>query len=124
VTTFTDFVPNNVAPFSFQPTLDGQVYTVRVTWNVFGQRWYVNLYDLAFDKPEVHVTRKGRDLYYGIFADIWPRNKKIELRGLDKNTTYEVYDYANRRSLGDLKGADPYLQIGFKDSLLIRVRPR
>ena len=47
--------------------------------------------------------RKGRDLYYGIFADVWPRDKfKIELRGLDKNRTYEVYDYANRRSLGAL----------------------
>jgi len=84
---------------------------------------YVNLYDLAFDKPEVHVLRKGRDSYYGIFADVWPRDKyKIELRGLDKDQTYEVYDYANRRSLGTLKGAQPVLNIAFKDSLLLRVR--
>jgi alpha-galactosidase len=84
---------------------------------------YVNLYDLAFDKPEVHVLRKGRDLYYGIFADVWPHDKyKIELRGLDKAQTYEVYDYANRRSLGTLKGAQPILNIAFKDSLLLRVR--
>ena len=85
---------------------------------------YVNLYDLAFDTPEAHVVRKGKDMYYGIYADTWPRNKRIELRGLDKGATYEVYDYANRRSLDDVKGAQPYLQTGFKNSLLIRVRPR
>ena len=45
---------------------------------------YVNLYDIAFDKPEVHVVRKGADLYYGIFADVWGKNRRIELRGLDK----------------------------------------
>ena len=85
---------------------------------------YVNLYDLAFDKPEVHVLRKGKDLYYGIFADVWPRDKfKIELRGLDRTLRYEVYDYANRRSLGVIKGAAPVLNHAFKDSLLLRLRP-
>jgi alpha-galactosidase len=84
---------------------------------------YVNLYDLAFDAPEVHVVRKGVAMYYGIYADAWPRNKRIELRGLDKGVTYEVYDYANRKPMGEVKGAEPYLQIGFKNSLLLRVRP-
>jgi alpha-galactosidase len=83
---------------------------------------YVNLYDLAFDKPEVHVVRKGQEMYYGIFADVWPRRRPIELRGLDKDKTYEVYDYGNRQELGTLKGAEPYLRIAFKDSLLLRVR--
>lgn len=40
------FTPNTVAPFQFQPTLDDSVYTVIVTWNLFGQRWYINLYAL------------------------------------------------------------------------------
>ncbi|MCX6625091.1 MAG: alpha-galactosidase, partial [Acidobacteria bacterium] len=85
---------------------------------------YLNLYDLAFDKPEGHVIRKGRDLYFGFFADVWPRDRyKIELRGLEKDGVYEVYDYANRRDLGTVKGADPRLNIAFKDSLLLRVRP-
>ena len=89
-----------------------------------GHAEYVNLYDLAFDRPEVHVLRKGRDLYYGIFADVWPRDKyKIELRGLDKDMTYEVYDYANRRALGTVKGEKPLLNMAFKESLLLRVRP-
>ena len=46
MTTYTDFVPGPQAPFQFQPTLDGQVYTAIVTWNLFGQRWYLNLYGL------------------------------------------------------------------------------
>lgn len=40
------FQPSNVAPFQFQPTLDGQSYVVIVTWNLFGQRYYFNVYDL------------------------------------------------------------------------------
>ena len=84
---------------------------------------YLNLYDLAFDQPEVHVVRKGADMYYGVFADIWPRNRRIELRGLDKQTNYEVYDYANRRALGTVSGNQPFLRVAFKDSLLVRLRP-
>lgn len=46
VATF-DFVPTTNATFTFQPTLDGQVYNVIVTWNLFGQRFYVNIYELG-----------------------------------------------------------------------------
>lgn len=46
MTTVTPFVPSLLAPFQFQPTLDGQVYTVIVTWNLAGQRYYVNVYTL------------------------------------------------------------------------------
>ncbi len=87
------------------------------------QAEYVNLYDLAFDKPEVHVVRKGNQMYYGIFADYWPRTVAIELRGLDKDTNYEVYDYGNRRMIGQVKGSEPRVKVGFKDSLLLRVKP-
>lgn len=37
------FAPSPTAPFQFQPTLDGEVYHVVVTWNLFGQRYYVNV---------------------------------------------------------------------------------
>lgn len=47
MTTFTNFAPSPQTPFQFQPTLDGQAYTVVVTWNLFGQRYYVNIYDLG-----------------------------------------------------------------------------
>lgn len=42
-----DFIPTQSAPFQFQPTLDGQVYNAVVTWNLFAQRYYLNVYDLA-----------------------------------------------------------------------------
>ncbi len=88
-----------------------------------GAAEYLNLYDLAFDKPEIHVVRKGADLYYGIFAAYWPQTKAISLRGLNPKGKYEVYDYGNRRSLGTLEGANPILHTGFRDHLLVRLRP-
>jgi len=47
VTIYYDFAPSASAPFQFQPTLDGNVYSVVVTWNLFGQRYYINIYDLS-----------------------------------------------------------------------------
>lgn len=47
MTTYYDFTPNAQAPFQFQPTLDGQTYSAFVTWSLFGQRYYLNLYDLS-----------------------------------------------------------------------------
>ncbi|MFB3830206.1 MAG: alpha-galactosidase [Bryobacteraceae bacterium] len=84
---------------------------------------YLNLYDLAFDKPEIHVVRKGADLYYGIFAEAWSRKRRIELRGLDPKLSYQVYDYANGRTLGTVSGAKPYFMQAFKSHLLLRLRP-
>jgi hypothetical protein len=42
------FTPNNsqTPPFSALITMDGVQYTLAITWNVFGQRWYTNLYAL------------------------------------------------------------------------------
>lgn len=84
---------------------------------------YVNLYDIAFDKPEVHVVRKAGQTYYGMFAAYWPRNRRIELRGLDPAKTYELYDYANKRNLGRVPGKGASVSVSFKDSLLLRARP-
>lgn len=47
MTTLTQFAPTINQNFSFQPTLDGSLYTVIVTWNLFGQRWVVNIYTLT-----------------------------------------------------------------------------
>ena len=47
MTTVYDFTPTASAPFQFQPTLDGTTYNVIITWNVFGQRYYINIYDLS-----------------------------------------------------------------------------
>jgi hypothetical protein len=47
--TTVPFVPSTTTAFSFQPTLNGITYNVVVTWNVFGQRYYINVYDLGGD---------------------------------------------------------------------------
>lgn len=47
MTTYVTFQPNTQAPFQFQATLDNNVYNVNVTWNLFGQRYYINVYDLS-----------------------------------------------------------------------------
>lgn len=44
MTTFVTFVADPASNFQFQATFDGQSYTVRITWNLFGQRYYVNIY--------------------------------------------------------------------------------
>ncbi len=43
MTSYFPFVPNVQAPFTFQPTLDRRQFAASVTWNLFGQRWYLNL---------------------------------------------------------------------------------
>ena len=45
MTTFP-FIPSSTTPFEFQPTLDGLQYTAFVKWNVFGRRYYLELYQL------------------------------------------------------------------------------
>lgn len=47
MTTYVDFTPSNYQPFQFQAELDGETYTVLVTWNLFGQRYYLNITSLA-----------------------------------------------------------------------------
>lgn len=44
--TVTLFQPTSTQVFSFTPTLDGQQYSLIVTWNLAGARWYINLYTL------------------------------------------------------------------------------
>jgi hypothetical protein len=45
MTTVIPFIPSNIKPYSFPVTLDGNTYSVTVTWNVSAQRFYINVYD-------------------------------------------------------------------------------
>lgn len=40
------FTPSPKSNFQFQPTLDGTVYNCLIKWNLFGQRYYLNIYTL------------------------------------------------------------------------------
>lgn len=41
------FTPSPLLNQVFNPILGGNTYTATITWNVFGQRWYLNLTDAA-----------------------------------------------------------------------------
>jgi len=84
---------------------------------------YLNLYDIAFDKPEAHVVRKNGSFYYAFFAERWGRLKPLKLKGLEQGKTYKVTDYANGVDLGTVQGEKSELFHAFADSLLLEVAP-
>lgn len=45
--TVTTFTPTASGPFAFDAMLDGQNYSCAVTWNLWAQRWYLNVYDTS-----------------------------------------------------------------------------
>jgi alpha-galactosidase len=79
---------------------------------------YVNLYDLAYDKPETHVIRKEGDMYYSFYHENW--DGEIEFRGLKPHVEYEVFDYVNDEVLGTLN-REKRIRLKFKDYLLVKV---
>lgn len=76
MTTFTTFSPSRITtpPFQFQAVLDGQVYNVSVSWNLFGRRWYVTV--LAPDGTRV-ATRAlvGSPTGFTIQSLVWSLGK-------------------------------------------------
>lgn len=81
---------------------------------------YLNLYDIAYDKPEAHVIKKNDRLYYAFYAEEW--DNSIELRGLDKNKTYTVCEYtADDKKTYTVDGAHPYITPRFTRDYLIEV---
>lgn len=42
-TTTYPFTGDEVKAISFQPTLDGTVYSASVQWNLAAQRWYITI---------------------------------------------------------------------------------
>jgi len=84
-----------------------------------GRATYLNLYDIAFDRPEAHALRKGDRLYYAFYAPEF--TGRVEFRGLNRASLYRVYDYVHDRSLGIMRGYDPRLTVSFRGSLLVEV---
>lgn len=84
----------------------------------------LNLYDLAFDRPETHVIRKGPRLYFAFFTPhiLDTFQGRLELRGLDVRS-YHLQDYVNNRPLGLIHGPVGSLEITFQGFLLIYAVP-
>ena len=79
------------------------------------------LYDIGFDRPEVHAIQKGDTMYYAVYAPSY--DGKISLRGLG-NGPYRVFDYENDTPLGEITGASKSLTVSFKQHLLLKAVPR
>lgn len=79
------------------------------------------LYDIGYHIPETHVIKKGEVLHYAFYNESW--KGKVEFRGLQENETYEIYDYYNDRTLGQIKGSNPFLDVEVKGFLLTEARP-
>lgn len=48
MTEYIRFTPSRLTspPFQFTAELDGSDYVISVSWNVYGQRWYINCSDI------------------------------------------------------------------------------
>jgi alpha-galactosidase len=77
------------------------------------------LYDIGFDKPEAHVIRKDKTMYYAFFANKW--TGPVELRGLE-DRNYSVVDYVTGRNLGTVSGHSAHLSVEFNGDLLLEVK--
>jgi len=67
------FQPIPSANFQFNCTLDGQPYTVIVTWNSYSPRYYINIYNTAGNLVVTNPMTGSPDnfdinLVYGYFT--------------------------------------------------------
>ena len=82
---------------------------------------YLNLYDMAYDKPEAHVLAKNGKLYYAFYASQW-NGEPVELRGLDKNRRYTVCEYtSDDKKTFTIDGSNPVITPTFNRNYLIEV---
>ena len=80
---------------------------------------YLNLYDIAYDKPETHLIKKG-DVYYYSFFSKNNFSGKVELRGLEKGN-YKVYNLFSGKFISNIRIENPFLKISFDQYLLLKV---
>ena len=73
---------------------------------------YLNLYDLVYDVPGSHAIEKDDGIYY-LFVPEYGQafNGSIELRGLEAGQVYEVVDYENNISWGNVTGSTAALNV-------------
>jgi alpha-galactosidase len=83
---------------------------------------YLNLYDMIFDRPETHVVKKGKRLYYSIFSDKF--SGEFELRGLNKTKEYEIFNCENDEKIATIKKYEKFINLNFEDHILICAIPK
>ena len=84
---------------------------------------YLNLYTWGFDYPEAHVIRQNEALYYAFYIDDDPAfNGTLELRGLDPEKQYTAVEYtADEPREFTVDGANPFIEVNFEKSYLIKL---
>ena len=68
---------------------------------------YLNLYDIANDYPEIHVTKKDNALYY--FAQ-GPFQGEVELRGLESKR-YQISDISANENIATVEGPNAKISV-------------
>ena len=78
------------------------------------------LYDIGFDRPEVHAIRKDGRMYYAFYAKGFAGT--VELRGLE-DRGYRVRDYENDREYGTVRGPEGRVKVRFARHLMLEAAP-
>lgn len=85
---------------------------------------FLDLYTYGYDVPEAYAIEKEGRMYYAFYATgkgmTW--SGEIELRGLGSGS-YQVVDYENGKSLGDVNSQNPKLRVSLTDHLLLEASP-
>lgn len=87
VTDIIRFTPSTTSNFQFQVTLDGSQYNVIVNWNIYGERYYVNIYDVN-NTLVVCLPLIGSPLNYNISLTAGYFNTQLVYRV--QNSQFEV----------------------------------
>jgi len=80
---------------------------------------YLNLYDIAYDRPETHLIRKGDTYYYSFFSAEHFRGT-VELRGLPKGR-YRALDLLTGNDVSRVRSDSPFLNLDFDRSAIIKI---
>ena len=84
---------------------------------------YLNLYDLAFHRPEAHVVRSQGRLHYAFYT-AKPTDSfagEVTFRG-PLTGRLRVFDYVNGKELGTVSARQRRLRVRFRGSLLVELR--
>lgn len=80
---------------------------------------YLNLYDIEFDNPDVHVTKKDGIFYF--FAP-GPFNGELELRGLGEGE-FEVKDLYTKELISNVYGPVTKINLKREGNIYLKVEP-
>jgi hypothetical protein len=66
-------------------------------------------------------TIAGKQKEFHFPSEQW--KGKLELRGLDINKRYRIFDYGSNLDIGIIEGKKPFLDVSFPDYLLLEATP-